>query len=89
MLSRKEQDKLGYPLPEKWTKKVASLLTDTYEAKLAEYSKTFFVAGFTYPNELWVGFSLISTEAAEAMNLGPGVIATAVIKSTNVVVELP
>ena len=33
--------------------------------------------------------SLISTEAAEAMKLEPGVIATAVIKSTNVVVELP
>ena len=33
--------------------------------------------------------SLISSEAAEAMNLKPGVIAAAVIKSTNVVVELP
>ena len=33
--------------------------------------------------------NLISTEAAEAMKLEPGVIATAVIKSTNVVVELP
>jgi len=33
--------------------------------------------------------SLISSEAAEAMQLEPGVIATAVIKSTNVVVELP
>ena len=33
--------------------------------------------------------SLISSEAAEAMKLKPGVIAAAVIKSTNVVVELP
>ena len=33
--------------------------------------------------------SLISSEAAEAMELEPGVIAAAVIKSTNVVVELP
>jgi len=33
--------------------------------------------------------SLISSEAAEAMQLEPGVVATAVIKSTNVVVELP
>ena len=33
--------------------------------------------------------SLISSEAAEAMNLKPGVIAAAVIKSTKVVVELP
>ena len=33
--------------------------------------------------------SLISSEAAEAMKLNPGVIAAAVIKSTNVVVELP
>ena len=33
--------------------------------------------------------SLISSEAAEAMKLKPGVIAAADIKSTNVVVELP
>ena len=33
--------------------------------------------------------SLISSEAAEAMRLEPGVIAAAVIKSTNVVIELP
>ena len=33
--------------------------------------------------------SLISSEAAEAMELKPGVVAAAVIKSTNVVVELP
>ena len=33
--------------------------------------------------------SLISSEAAEAMKLKPGVIAAAVVKSTNVVVELP
>ena len=33
--------------------------------------------------------SLISSEAAEEMNIKPGVIAAAVIKSTNVVVELP
>ncbi len=33
--------------------------------------------------------SLISSEATEAMKLKPGVIAAAVIKSTNVVVELP
>ncbi|MBC95835.1 MerR family transcriptional regulator [bacterium] len=33
--------------------------------------------------------SLISSEAAEAMKLKPGVVAAAVIKSTNVVVELP
>tara|TARA_B100000161_G_scaffold265506_1_gene242098 strand:- start:140 stop:526 length:387 start_codon:yes stop_codon:yes gene_type:complete len=33
--------------------------------------------------------SLISSEAAKAMKLKPGVIAAAVIKSTNVVVELP
>ena len=32
---------------------------------------------------------LIPSEAAEAMKLKPGVIAAAVIKSTNVVVELP
>ena len=33
--------------------------------------------------------SLLSSEAAEAMRLEPGVIAAAVIKSTNVVIELP
>ena len=33
--------------------------------------------------------SLISSEAAESMGLEPGVIAAAVVKSTNVVVELP
>ncbi len=33
--------------------------------------------------------SLISSEATEALKLKPGVIAAAVIKSTNVVVELP
>ncbi len=33
--------------------------------------------------------SLISTEAVEELGLEPGVLATAVVKSTNVVVELP
>jgi len=33
--------------------------------------------------------SLISAEATESMGLEPGVVAAAVVKSTNVVVELP
>tara|TARA_Y100001970_G_scaffold10468_1_gene12382 strand:- start:243 stop:386 length:144 start_codon:yes stop_codon:yes gene_type:complete len=33
--------------------------------------------------------SLISSEAAQEMNLEQGVLAAAVVKSTNVVIELP
>lgn len=59
MLSRKEQNRSGNPLPETWREKVTNLLNSVYAKRSQEQNKTFKVFGFSYPDELFIAASLI------------------------------
>ena len=67
VLSRKEQTRLGCPLPEEWIVEVTSLLKEVYGEELSRGSKSFFVAALTYPDELWAAFSFVSEGGGEAL----------------------
>ena len=59
MFSRKEREKLGSPLPDKWISEVSSLFKDVYGVELSRHSRRFFIAALAYPDELWAAFSLV------------------------------
>ena len=52
MLSRKEQERLGIILPDKWRQKVESVLYNVYQKNCDADKKEFQVYAITYPNEL-------------------------------------
>ena len=59
VFSRKNQKTLGSPLPNHWPREVESILGKSYLANLKNSKKKFVVTGRTYPDELWVAFSLL------------------------------
>ena len=65
MLSRKEQEKPGIILPEKWREKVESVLYNVYQDQCDNMKKTFQVHGITYPNEFYLAVGLLNQEQLE------------------------
>lgn len=59
MMSRKNQETLGQPLPSEWIERVQNLMEDLYASKCKQTHKTFAVYGFHYPDELLLIVSLI------------------------------
>lgn len=59
MLSRKQQDVEGLSLPEEWTKEFTELLNSIYKDECNRQGKSFYVLGFTYPDEVVLGISFM------------------------------
>ncbi len=59
MLSRKNHETLGQPLPPEWIERVQNLMDDLYRSKCEKLHRTFSIHGFHYPNELLLIVSLI------------------------------
>ena len=54
MLSRKEQNRAGNPLPDTWKEDVTNLLNSVYDKQVKKEGKVFKVFALSYPNELFV-----------------------------------
>lgn len=62
MLSRKDQNDKGIPLPDTWCKGLEETLNEVYEKQNKNSKKTFFIQGHTYPDEILAAASLYNNE---------------------------
>lgn len=62
MFSRKSQIKSGKTLPTEWIQNIEKILAETYKKELTPFNKKIFIAGFSYSDEVWIAFSLISSK---------------------------
>lgn len=67
MLSRKEHDVEGITLPDEWTKEFTDLLNSTYKDEISKQGKSFFVLGFTYPDEVVMAISFMDERDMNAL----------------------
>jgi len=59
MQSRKHQDLDGIILPEEWSKEFTGLLNSIYKDECNRQNKSFFVLGYTYPDEVVMAISFM------------------------------
>ena len=62
MLSRKSQADNGISLPDTWCKGLEETLNEVYEKNRIDSQKTFFVQGYTYPNEVIAAASFYNSK---------------------------
>lgn len=65
LLSRKDQERIGIILPEQWRKKVEAILYNVYQKQCDANNKAFQVYALTYPNELLLTASYLTTDELE------------------------
>ncbi|MBG09398.1 MAG: hypothetical protein CME68_11610 [Halobacteriovoraceae bacterium] len=62
MLSRKTQTDKGIPLPDTWCNGLEETLSEVYKKVSVDSQKSFFVQGYTYPDEIVAAASLYNNE---------------------------
>lgn len=62
MLSRKEQNVEGIPLPKPWIEEILDLINSVYEKNCNLLNKKFEIIGYTYPDELLLIVSLVKKD---------------------------
>ena len=62
MLSRKEQQEAGKPIPRQWCEQAEVTLYSTYQAHADERKKEFQLHGFLYPNEVFLAASFLDQQ---------------------------
>jgi hypothetical protein len=67
MLSRKNHETLGQPLPAEWIERVQNLMEDLYRGKCEKLQRTFAIYGFHYPDELLLIVSLLGKNNPRAL----------------------
>ena len=67
MLSRKQHDLEGLVLPDEWTKEFTDLLNSIYKDECTRQGKSFFVLGYTYPEEVLMGISFMEEDDLNAI----------------------
>ena len=67
MLPRKKHDVEGITLPDEWTKEFTDLLNSTYKDEINKQGKSFFVLGFTYPDEVVMAISFMDERDMNAL----------------------
>ncbi len=68
MLSRKNGEKLGNPMPQKWIEELKSLLNSVYKSQCSMHNREFEVYGTTYEDEVLIIASFIDQKN---QNLSP------------------
>lgn len=61
MLSRKEQERAGVPLPEKWCENAEATLYAAYQNYADQQKKEFQFHGFTYEDEVFIAASYLDS----------------------------
>ncbi|RLA61920.1 MAG: hypothetical protein DRQ88_09880 [Epsilonproteobacteria bacterium] len=67
MLSRKQHDVEGISLPDEWTNEFTGLLNSIYKDECNRANKSFYILGFTYPNEVLLAISFMDDQDMNAL----------------------